>query len=167
MKRNFIYQYAKEQELVRGTEGCHLVNFQKGGGSGQSECDNKCHSDSTPIVALTTGWYNGGSRCLKEMAVAHQNATRSTTRTAHRLWHYRPGGTTEGAGVSKTSPSMLTGGVSNAVVVDERDSTMRCYDDHDYQPLCPNDIDATKAMWEVLGVPRDSCSELDITWTDA
>ncbi|KAE9460508.1 hypothetical protein C3L33_07593, partial [Rhododendron williamsianum] len=90
----------------------------------------QCHSDSTPIVALTTGWYNGGSRCLKEMAVAHQNAT-STTWTTHRLWHCRPGGTTEGA-----AP-------------------------------CPNDIDATKAMWEVLGVPRDSCGKLDITWTDA
>ncbi|KAI8542608.1 hypothetical protein RHMOL_Rhmol08G0150700 [Rhododendron molle] len=73
----------------------------------------------------------------------------------------------EGAGVSKTSPSMLMGGVWNAVVVDERDSTMRCDNDHDYQPPCPNDIDATKAMWEVLGVPHDSCSELEITRTDA
>lgn len=102
----------------------------QGDGSGPSEC-NKYHSDSTTVVALLTGWYNRGSRCLKDITI-HTNGRRV-----------------------------------NAVVVDDRDSTMQCDDNHDYQPPCPNDIDATKAMWEVLGVPCDSCGKLDITWTDA
>lgn len=105
--------------------------MSQGDGSGPSECDDKYHSDSTPVVALSTGWYNRGSRCLKNITI------------------------------------LPNGRRVNAMVVDERDSTMQCDDDHDYQPPCPNDIDATRAMWEVLGVPRDSCGELDITWTDA
>ncbi|KAL7258933.1 hypothetical protein ACSBR1_004942 [Camellia fascicularis] len=42
-----------------------LNSFEDGGdGGGPSECDNKYHSDDKPVVALSTGWYNGGSRCL-------------------------------------------------------------------------------------------------------
>ncbi|AES80139.1 kiwellin, putative [Medicago truncatula] len=38
-----------------------------------------------------------------------------------------------------------------AMVVDERDSTMRCDKDHDYQPPCRNNIvDASKVVWEAL-----------------
>ncbi|PIN22857.1 hypothetical protein CDL12_04453 [Handroanthus impetiginosus] len=43
----------------------------------------------------------------------------------------------------------------NAMVVDECDSTMGCDKEHDYQPPCPNYIvDASKAVWKALGVPK-------------
>ncbi|GKU88179.1 hypothetical protein SLEP1_g2474 [Rubroshorea leprosula] len=32
-------------------------------GGAPSECDSLYHSDNEPIVALSTGWYNKGSRC--------------------------------------------------------------------------------------------------------
>ncbi|KAJ1375323.1 RlpA-like domain superfamily [Sesbania bispinosa] len=42
-----------------------LNSFQKGGdGGGPSECDNQYHSDDTPVVALSTGWFNNKGRCL-------------------------------------------------------------------------------------------------------
>ena len=42
-----------------------INSFEKNGeGGGPSECDNKYHSDDDPVVALSTGWYNKGSRCL-------------------------------------------------------------------------------------------------------
>ena len=110
-----------------------INSFQKGGdGGGPSECDNKYHSDDTPVVALSTGWYSGGSRCLKNIVIS-------------------------GNGQSVT-----------AMVVDECDSTMGCDDDHDYQPPCPNNIvDASKAVWQALGVDEGDWGELDITWSDA
>ncbi|KAH7577910.1 hypothetical protein ACOSQ2_001021 [Xanthoceras sorbifolium] len=43
-----------------------LNSFEKNGdGGGPSECDNKFHSDDEPVVALSTGWFNKKSRCLK------------------------------------------------------------------------------------------------------
>lgn len=47
-----------------------INNFQKGGdGGGPSECDQKYHSNKTPVVALSTGWFNGMKRCLKNITV--------------------------------------------------------------------------------------------------
>ncbi|CAN4111628.1 unnamed protein product [Withania somnifera] len=55
-----------------------------------------------------------------------------------------------------------------AKVVDECDSTMGCDDEHDYQPPCPNNIvDASKAVWEALGIPKGDWGDYDITWSDA
>lgn len=55
-----------------------------------------------------------------------------------------------------------------AKVVDECDSTVGCDADHDYQPPCDNNIvDASKAVWEALGVPEKKRGELDIYWSDA
>jgi hypothetical protein len=55
-----------------------------------------------------------------------------------------------------------------AKVVDECDSTKGCDEDHDYEPPCPNNIvDASKAVWEALGVPKNQWGGLDITWSDA
>ncbi|RVW22325.1 Ripening-related protein grip22 [Vitis vinifera] len=34
-----------------------------GDGGGPSECDGKYHDNSERIVALSTRWYDGGSRC--------------------------------------------------------------------------------------------------------
>ncbi|KAM1707548.1 hypothetical protein ACFX13_000692 [Malus domestica] len=55
-----------------------------------------------------------------------------------------------------------------AMVVDECDSTEGCDADHDYQPPCPNNIvDASKAVWKAMGVPKDNWGGLDSTWSDA
>ncbi|GAA0163181.1 hypothetical protein LIER_39543 [Lithospermum erythrorhizon] len=55
----------------------------------------------------------------------------------------------------------------DAMVVDECDSSMGCdSSDHDYQPLCRNNIvDGSKAVWEALGVDPNQ-DELNISWTD-
>ena len=47
-----------------------LNSFEKGGdGGGPSECDNKFHADDTPVVALSTGWFNNQKRCLKNITI--------------------------------------------------------------------------------------------------
>ncbi|XP_034905033.1 putative ripening-related protein 1 [Populus alba] len=52
-----------------------LNSFQKGGdGGAPSECDNQYHSDDTPVVALSTGWYGNGNRCLTYINI-HGNGT--------------------------------------------------------------------------------------------
>ncbi|CAK9146991.1 unnamed protein product [Ilex paraguariensis] len=47
-----------------------LNSFEKNGdGGGPSKCDNKFHSDDTPVVALSTGWFNKQQRCLKNITI--------------------------------------------------------------------------------------------------
>ncbi|KAJ0102614.1 hypothetical protein Patl1_03839 [Pistacia atlantica] len=50
-------------------------DFSEGGeGGGPSKCDEKYHNNSKLIVALSTGWYNGGSKCgknIKSMIISH------------------------------------------------------------------------------------------------
>ncbi|KAF6167014.1 hypothetical protein GIB67_041277 [Kingdonia uniflora] len=47
-----------------------INSFQKGGdGGGPSECDNQYHDDNTPVVALSTGWFNHRSRCHKQIRI--------------------------------------------------------------------------------------------------
>lgn len=47
-----------------------LNGFEKGAdGGGPSECDGKYHSDDTPIVALSTGWFNNLKRCFKNITI--------------------------------------------------------------------------------------------------
>ncbi|KAK9058294.1 hypothetical protein SSX86_023134 [Deinandra increscens subsp. villosa] len=42
----------------------HLDSFEKGrDGGAPSKCDNRYHSDNSPVVALSTGWYRNGERC--------------------------------------------------------------------------------------------------------
>ncbi|THU44869.1 hypothetical protein C4D60_Mb02t11910 [Musa balbisiana] len=41
-------------------------------GGGPSECDDSYHSDKEMVVALSTGWYAGGSRC-HQMIRIHAN----------------------------------------------------------------------------------------------
>ncbi|XP_022986161.1 kiwellin-like [Cucurbita maxima] len=49
-------------------------DFSRGGdGGGPSECDGKFHHNSQRIVALSTGWYNGGSRCGKKIRIRARN----------------------------------------------------------------------------------------------
>uniref|UniRef100_A0A803NXJ0 Uncharacterized protein n=1 Tax=Cannabis sativa TaxID=3483 RepID=A0A803NXJ0_CANSA len=47
-----------------------LNSFEKGGdGGAPSECDHKYHSDSTPVVALSTGWFSNMQRCLQNITI--------------------------------------------------------------------------------------------------
>ncbi|KAJ0052344.1 hypothetical protein Pint_00411 [Pistacia integerrima] len=47
-----------------------LNGFEAGqDGGAPSECDNKYHSDDTPVVALSTGWFNRKSRCLNNITI--------------------------------------------------------------------------------------------------
>ncbi|MED6123352.1 Kiwellin, partial [Stylosanthes scabra] len=51
-----------------------LNDFSRGGdGGGPSECDGNYHDNSNPVVALSTGWYNHGSRCFKMIRITANN----------------------------------------------------------------------------------------------
>ncbi|KAJ8448163.1 hypothetical protein Cgig2_031887 [Carnegiea gigantea] len=42
----------------------NLSGFEKGeDGGGRARCDKKYHSDDTPVVALSTGWFNDAVHC--------------------------------------------------------------------------------------------------------
>ncbi|KAL7226065.1 hypothetical protein ACSBR1_021240 [Camellia fascicularis] len=41
-----------------------------------SKCDGKFHSNKDIIVAVSTGWYNGGSRCEKKIRIVTKNGKR-------------------------------------------------------------------------------------------
>ncbi|XP_038709919.1 kiwellin-1-like [Tripterygium wilfordii] len=71
-KQGKIYTTYKCSPPVTGhTKATLTINsFEKGGdGGGPSECDNQYHSDDTPVVALSTGWFNNESRCLKYITI--------------------------------------------------------------------------------------------------
>lgn len=56
-----------------------LNDFSEGGdGGGPSACDGRYHDRSESVVALSTGWFNGGSRCGKKIKITANNG-RSTT----------------------------------------------------------------------------------------
>lgn len=63
--------------VTRNTKAKLTLNsFQKGGdGGGPSKCDGIHHSDNTPVVALSTGWFNGGSRCSKKIKISGNGKT--------------------------------------------------------------------------------------------
>ncbi|GLJ05633.1 hypothetical protein SUGI_0021860 [Cryptomeria japonica] len=46
-------------------------------GGGPSECDGKYHKNSELVVALSTGWYAGGSRCHKQIQINNPGNGRS------------------------------------------------------------------------------------------
>ncbi|KAL5764018.1 hypothetical protein ACOSP7_016370 [Xanthoceras sorbifolium] len=55
-----------------------LNNFAQGGdGGGPSECDEQYHDNTELIVALSTGWYDGGSRCGKMIRITANNGRSS------------------------------------------------------------------------------------------
>ncbi|GAA0165076.1 hypothetical protein LIER_20571 [Lithospermum erythrorhizon] len=64
--------YKCSPSVTKNTKAVLTLNsFEKGqDGGGPSECDGKFHSDNKPIVALSTGWYNGGSRCHKYVTIS-------------------------------------------------------------------------------------------------
>ncbi|XP_048420927.1 kiwellin-1-like [Pyrus x bretschneideri] len=71
-KKGKLYPtYTCSPQVSKKTKATLTINsFQKGGDGGSpSACDNKFHSDKTPVVALSTGWYNKGSRCLGHITI--------------------------------------------------------------------------------------------------
>ncbi|KAL5565640.1 hypothetical protein UlMin_028804 [Ulmus minor] len=134
-KKGKLYPtYKCSPSVTSRTKAVLTINsFEKGGDGGSpSECDNKFHSDNTPVVALSTGWFENMKRCFQNITI-HGN-----------------------------------GRSVKAMVVDECDSTAGCDADHDFQPPCPNNIvDASKAVWKALGVPKSDWGLLDIFWSQA
>ncbi|KAG6742278.1 hypothetical protein POTOM_055568 [Populus tomentosa] len=56
-----------------------LNNFSEGGeGGAPSECDERYHAKTERVVALSTGWYDGGSRCGRMIKITASNG-RSVT----------------------------------------------------------------------------------------
>ena len=102
-------------------------------GGSESSCDGKYHKNTEFITALSTGWFNGGSRCGKKIEISINEKK------------------------------------VQATVVDECDSMHGCDKTHAFQPPCGyNMIDASKAVWEALGVP-ESASEygyMNVVWRD-
>ncbi|PWA74653.1 rlpA-like double-psi beta-barrel domain-containing protein [Artemisia annua] len=66
--------YKCSPPISKQTKATLTINdFEEGGdGGGPAECDHKYHSNDTPVVALSTGWYNGGSRCHKFINVHYK-----------------------------------------------------------------------------------------------
>nr|XP_010933166.1 putative ripening-related protein 2 [Elaeis guineensis] len=64
-------QYHCSPTVTGATRATMTINsFEEGGeGGGPSECDGKYHKDSESVVALSTGWYNQGSRCGKNIKI--------------------------------------------------------------------------------------------------
>ncbi|XP_078166484.1 putative ripening-related protein 1 [Carex rostrata] len=64
-------QYRCSPQVTSSTQARMMLNsFAEGGhGGGPSECDGKYHPDSELVVALSTGWYNKGSRCGKNIRI--------------------------------------------------------------------------------------------------
>ncbi|KAF5447168.1 hypothetical protein F2P56_032738 [Juglans regia] len=49
-------------------------DFSEGGdGGGASSCDESFHENSERVVALSTGWFDGGSRCGKMIKITASN----------------------------------------------------------------------------------------------
>ncbi|KAL4192903.1 hypothetical protein AMTRI_Chr06g196610 [Amborella trichopoda] len=65
-------QYRCSPPITGSTRATMTINsFAEGGaGGGPSECDNQYHDDDEMVVALSTGWYNHGSRCLNYMNIS-------------------------------------------------------------------------------------------------
>lgn len=65
-------QYRCSPPVTKPSTKAHMTinSFEDGGdGGAPSECDGQYHSDTERVVALSTGWYNHGSRCLKNIRI--------------------------------------------------------------------------------------------------
>ncbi|XP_074565656.1 putative ripening-related protein 1 [Curcuma longa] len=65
-------QYHCSPQVTGSTRATLTLNsFEEGGdGGAQSACDGRYHSNKEMIVALSTGWYDGGSRCHKNISIS-------------------------------------------------------------------------------------------------
>ncbi|KAJ7962370.1 RlpA-like double-psi beta-barrel domain containing protein [Quillaja saponaria] len=72
-KQGKMYTTYKCSPPVSGQTKAYLTlnSFEKNGdGGAPSECDNKFHSDDTPVIALSTGWFNKKSRCHNNITIS-------------------------------------------------------------------------------------------------
>ncbi|XP_027343763.1 kiwellin-like [Abrus precatorius] len=74
-------QYTCSPPVSSSTQAILTLNdFSEGGdGGGPSECDEQYHDNSERVVALSTGWYNKGSRCSKMIRITAAKNGRSVT----------------------------------------------------------------------------------------
>ncbi|KAJ9178087.1 hypothetical protein P3X46_009999 [Hevea brasiliensis] len=68
-------KYSCSPPVTSSTKASLTLNdFSKGGdGGGPSECDDKYHEKTERVVALSTGWYAGGTRCGKMVRITAGN----------------------------------------------------------------------------------------------
>ena len=79
-KKKSYPQYTCSPPVTSSTQASLTLNdFSEGGdGGGPSQCDEKYHDNSERVVALSTGWYNEGSRCGQMIRITARNG-RSVT----------------------------------------------------------------------------------------
>ncbi|XP_047341426.1 putative ripening-related protein 1 [Impatiens glandulifera] len=53
------------------------LNTFEGGGYGPSQCDHHYHSDKLLVVALSSGWFDHGNRCLTNITINNEANGRS------------------------------------------------------------------------------------------
>ncbi|XP_050227961.1 kiwellin-1-like [Mercurialis annua] len=70
--------YKCSPRVTKTTKATLTINsFQEGGdGGGASACDGKFHNDDTPVVALSTGWFNRKKRCHRHIVI-HGNGRKT------------------------------------------------------------------------------------------
>ncbi|PWA38619.1 rlpA-like double-psi beta-barrel domain-containing protein [Artemisia annua] len=89
------------------------------------------------------------------MKVPHWSVTANTILMIKRLWHCQWDGYNGGARCHRVITINGNGRSVTTRVVDECDSKADCNEDHAYQPPYHNNIaDASKAVWEALGVSQ-------------
>lgn len=77
-KKGVAYPQYKCSPTSKSSAKLTLNSFQKGGDGGHGgACYGLYYPDSQPVVALSTGWYNKGSRCGKMITI---NANGKTTK---------------------------------------------------------------------------------------
>ena len=75
-KKGALYPQFKCSPTSKASSLLTLNSFQAGGDGGYGgACYNKFYSDREPVVALSTGWYNGGSRCGKMITIKGNGRT--------------------------------------------------------------------------------------------
>ncbi|KAM0949434.1 putative RlpA-like domain superfamily, kiwellin [Dioscorea sansibarensis] len=64
-------QFKCSPPVTDNTQAIMTVNsFAEGGdGGGASACDGQFHSDKEMVVALSSGWFDNGSRCNKKIRI--------------------------------------------------------------------------------------------------
>ncbi|CAN0916430.1 unnamed protein product [Linum grandiflorum] len=73
--RRKFQQFKCSPPVTSSTKATLTLNdFSKGGDGGSpSECDERFHENSEAVVALSSGWYDGGSRCGKKIRITASN----------------------------------------------------------------------------------------------
>lgn len=75
-------QYRCSPPVTSSTPAILTLNdFSEGGDGGDpSQCDEKFHNNTERVVALSTGWFNGSSLCLKMIRITAGNGRNVTAK---------------------------------------------------------------------------------------